>query len=155
MKTQWKSVSLSRHHPSILQVHCWGSLWPRTLTRDAPYLTSSPAHQLRPVAQSTMWKKKDWAKTLNPKTPYTAHIIQHPWLDKWCVCDEWISLGAVVPRPTYLVQRVEFCVLQWPKEGTSPRWVYFCSTFWTNETHRKVFCDAKVMAMSVQFTSLL
>ncbi len=77
-----------------------GHSGPRTLTRDAPYLTSSPAHHLKPLAQSTMWKKKDWAKTLNPK-PHILHTSFNilDWISDVCVMNEflWAQLYPDLP----------------------------------------------------------
>lgn len=68
---------------------------------DAPYLTSSPAHHLRALAQSTMWtkKQKDWAKTLNPK-PRILHTSYNilDWLSDVFVMNEFLWYST----PTYL-----------------------------------------------------
>ncbi len=163
-KTQWKSVSLSRHHPSILQVHLWGGALlshcgPEFLTCDAPYLTSSPAHHLRALAQSTMWtkKQKDWAKTLNPK-PRILHTSYNilDWLSDVFVMNEFLWYST----PTYLVQRVEFLCspMCYPKEGTLGQMGLFLQYLLNQAKAIGKLCDVTASdgnVSSVQFTSLL
>ncbi len=155
-KTQWKSVSLSRHHPSILQVHLWGGhcwvMW-RPLLDIIP---SSPFES--PCTKHNVNKKtKDWAKTLNPK-PRILHTSYNilDWLSDVFVMNEFLWYST----PTYLVQRVEFLCspMCYPKEGTLGQMGLFLQYLLNQAKAIGKLCDVTASdgnVSSVQFTSLL
>jgi hypothetical protein len=160
MKTQWKSVSLSRHHPSILAgALVGGTAESRIFNMWRPLLDIIPSSPFESpcTKHNVNQKTKDWAKTLNPK-PRIMHTSYNilDWLSDVFVMNEFLWYST----PTYLVQRVEFlCSPMTQRKVLWPRWVCLFLQYLLNQAKAiGKLCDVTASdgnVSSVQFTSLL
>jgi len=113
----------THHHPPSCKCTggccCLLALWPRILTHDTPFASSSPDHHWERALQGSRMMEKSGLNL------YILHPWYNiPWLDKLCVCDEFAGRSPVLCSPMYEPKK-EGGLRYW----AGPKMDYFWCTF--------------------------